>query len=44
MPYVFTDRVAGESKLNQREIFNYLRQLRRLYAAWLLQPVRERKV
>ena len=36
VPYVFTDRVAGESKLNQREIFNYLKQLRRLYAAWLL--------
>lgn len=36
VPYVFTDRVAGESKLNQREIFNYLRQLRRLYAAALL--------
>jgi dolichol-phosphate mannosyltransferase len=33
IPYVFTDRVVGESKLNQREIFNYLRQLRRLYAA-----------
>ena len=24
MPYVFTDRVVGESKLNQGEIFNYL--------------------
>jgi dolichol-phosphate mannosyltransferase len=36
IPYVFTDRVAGESKLNEREIFNYLRQLRRLYAAWIL--------
>jgi dolichol-phosphate mannosyltransferase len=35
VPYVFTDRVAGESKLNQREIFNYLRQLRRLYVAAL---------
>ena len=33
IPYVFNDRVAGESKLNEREIFNYLRQLRRLYAA-----------
>jgi len=33
VPYVFTDRVAGESKLNQREIFNYLKQLRKLYAA-----------
>ena len=28
VPYVFTDRVAGESKLNEREIFNYLKQLR----------------
>ena len=28
VPYVFTDRVAGESKLNQSEIFNYLKQLR----------------
>jgi dolichol-phosphate mannosyltransferase len=43
VPYVFTDRVAGESKLNQREIFNYLRQLGRLYAAWLLPPVKARK-
>jgi len=32
IPYVFTDRVAGESKLNQNEILNYLRQLRRIYA------------
>lgn len=32
VPYVFTDRVAGESKLNQSEILNYLRQLRRIYA------------
>lgn len=36
VPYVFTDRVAGTSKLNQKEIFNYLRQLRRIYAARLL--------
>ena len=35
IPYVFTDRIVGESKLNQREIFNYLKQLRRLYAARL---------
>lgn len=33
IPYVFTDRVVGESKLNQKEIVNYLRQLRRLYAS-----------
>lgn len=36
VPYVFTDRVAGTSKLNQNEIFNYLRQLRRIYAQRLL--------
>ena len=36
VPYVFTDRVAGTSKLNQGEIFNYLRQLRRIYALKLL--------
>jgi dolichol-phosphate mannosyltransferase len=32
VPYVFTDRVAGVSKLNQNEILNYLKQLSRLYA------------
>jgi dolichol-phosphate mannosyltransferase len=32
VPYVFRDRVAGVSKLNQNEIFNYLRQLRRIYS------------
>lgn len=31
VPYVFTDRVAGTSKLNQKEILNYLRQLARIY-------------
>src|SRR5580692_8135912 len=31
VPYVFTDRIAGTSKLNQNEIFNYLRQLVRIY-------------
>ncbi|HWT05666.1 MAG TPA: polyprenol monophosphomannose synthase [Xanthomonadales bacterium] len=35
VPYVFTDRVAGESKLNQGEIFNYLKQLGRIYGARL---------
>ncbi|MGA8574468.1 MAG: polyprenol monophosphomannose synthase [Candidatus Cybelea sp.] len=44
IPYVFTDRVAGESKLNQREILNYLKQLGRLYAAMLTpQPAKARK-
>jgi len=31
VPYVFTDRVVGESKLNGKEITNYLKQLRRIY-------------
>jgi dolichol-phosphate mannosyltransferase len=35
IPYVFTDRVTGQSKLNQKEIFNYLKQLGGLYAARL---------
>ena len=34
--YVFTDRIAGVSKLNQNEILNYLRQLGRIYALKLL--------
>ena len=36
VPYVFTDRVVGQSKMNQKEIFNYLKQLRKLYGARLL--------
>lgn len=32
VPYVFVDRVVGESKLNGKEITNYLKQLRRIYA------------
>ena len=36
VPYVFTDRVAGTSKLNQKEILNYLRQLGRIYRGRLL--------
>jgi dolichol-phosphate mannosyltransferase len=35
VPYVFTDRIAGVSKLNQSEILNYLRQLGRIYAGRL---------
>lgn len=31
VPYVFVDRVVGTSKLNQKEILNYLRQLGRIY-------------
>ncbi len=33
VPYVFKDREVGESKLNQKEIVNYLKQLGKLYAA-----------
>ncbi len=36
VPYVFKDRIVGESKLNQKEIWNYLKQLRKLYSARLL--------
>jgi dolichol-phosphate mannosyltransferase len=36
VPYVFTDRIAGTSKLNSGEIFNYLRQLGRIYRGRLL--------
>jgi dolichol-phosphate mannosyltransferase len=43
IPYVFTDRVAGQSKLNEREIFNYLKQLTRLYGQWLSPRAKERK-
>ncbi len=35
IPYVFKDRTVGESKLNQKEIVNYLKQLRKLYTARL---------
>lgn len=35
VPYVFTDRIVGESKLNQKEILNYLKQLGKLYSARL---------
>jgi len=36
VPYVFTDRVAGTSKLNQNVIFNYLQQLVRVYRGRLI--------
>ncbi|MDQ2680180.1 MAG: polyprenol monophosphomannose synthase [Candidatus Eremiobacteraeota bacterium] len=35
VPYVFTDRIAGESKLNQKEIINYLKQLGKIYSSKL---------
>lgn len=31
VPYVFTDRTLGTSKLNSGEIFNYLKQLAKIY-------------
>ncbi len=43
IPYVFTDRVAGQSKLNEREIFNYIKQLTRLYGQWLSPRAKEHK-
>jgi len=43
VPYVFTDRVAGESKLNEREIFNYLKQLMRLYTGRILPAANGRR-
>ena len=36
VPFVFTDRVAGESKLDQKEIFNYLKQLGRIYSGKIM--------
>ncbi len=36
VPYVFTDRIVGESKLNQSEILNYIKQLSRLYRRRLM--------
>ena len=42
IPYVFTDRVAGESKLNQKEIVNYLKQLGKIYSAKLFHRNGER--
>lgn len=41
VPYVFTDRVAGSSKLNGGEIFNYLRQLGRIYRSKLSGSLRK---
>jgi dolichol-phosphate mannosyltransferase len=41
VPYVFTDRVVGESKLNGKEITNYLKQLWRIYARRLRRTARE---
>jgi len=40
VPYVFTDRVAGRSKLNEGEILNYLRQLGRIYRLKLTGGIR----
>jgi dolichol-phosphate mannosyltransferase len=38
IPYVFQDRISGESKLNSGEITNYLRQLWRIYALRMSRP------
>ncbi|MBD5655279.1 MAG: polyprenol monophosphomannose synthase [Candidatus Eremiobacteraeota bacterium] len=42
VPYVFKDRVVGESKLNGKEITNYLKQLRRIYTGRLMGASRGR--
>jgi dolichol-phosphate mannosyltransferase len=41
VPYVFTDRVAGSSKLNGNEVLNYLRQLGRIYRQKLARGTRK---
>lgn len=43
LPYIFTDRMAGKSKLNQREVFNYLKHLFRLYRWRLFKSVSQPK-
>ncbi|MCL4513248.1 MAG: polyprenol monophosphomannose synthase [Candidatus Eremiobacteraeota bacterium] len=35
LPYIFQDRQSGKSKLNKKEIFNYLKHLLKLYS-WKL--------
>ena len=52
VPYVFTDRRVGSSKLNSGEIVNYLKQLIKIYAragrrtavsAGSIQPAKEQE-
>jgi hypothetical protein len=38
VPYVFSDREAGESKMNTREALGYLTQLRDLWRVQRSQP------
>jgi dolichol-phosphate mannosyltransferase len=48
LPFVFTDRAVGASKMSAREAIGYLRQLRDLYglrvAAWRASDMRYRRV
>ncbi len=53
VPYVFSDRAAGESKMNLKEALGYLTQLRRFVALparpgrarrQTYQPYRDRKI
>jgi dolichol-phosphate mannosyltransferase len=44
VPYVFTDRTIGESKMSLREAMGYLTQLRQLYAVRFLGSARGRKL
>ena len=44
VPYVFTDRTIGESKMTLREAMGYVTQLRQLYAVRFLGSGRGRSV
>jgi dolichol-phosphate mannosyltransferase len=44
VPYVFTDRTIGESKMTLREAIGYLIQLRQLYAVRFVGSARGRKL
>ncbi len=44
VPYVFTDRAIGESKMTLREALGYLTQLRQLYVVRFLGSARGRKL
>jgi dolichol-phosphate mannosyltransferase len=44
VPYVFTDRTIGESKMTLREALGYLTQLQQLYGVRFLGSARDRKL
>jgi dolichol-phosphate mannosyltransferase len=43
VPYVFTDRTIGESKMSVREAMGYVTQLRQLYGVRLFGAARGRR-